>query len=154
MIGLMPDVTDVRECSIARTLEVVGERWTLLAIREIMFGNRRFEEIRRYTGAPRDILTARLRKLEANGLVARIEYQQRPARHEYRLTDLGWSLLPVLVVLRSWGDEHLPGPDGPPVVFEHSCGATLTPSVTCAECGDPIRPETMWPREGARQEAR
>ena len=145
----MADQTDVRECPIARTLQIVGEKWSLLAIREIMLGNRRFEEIRRFTGAPRDILTARLRKLEADGLVTRSEYQQRPSRFEYRLTDLGWSLAPVLTVIRSWGDTHLPVPGGPSLVFEHECGAELTPEVVCAACGEPVRPESTRPRTAA-----
>lgn len=143
----MPDQTEVRECPIARTLQIVGEKWSLLAIREIMLGNRRFEEIRRYTGAPRDILTARLRKLEADGIVTRTEYQQRPARFEYQLTDLGWSLSSVLTVLRSWGDTHLPVPGGPSLVLEHECGAVLTPEVVCAACGRPVRPEGTRPRD-------
>lgn len=145
----MPDQTGVRECSIARTLQLVGEKWTLLAIREIMLGNRRFEEIRQYTGAPRDILTARLRKLESDGLVTRSEYQQRPPRYEYQLTERGWSLAPVLVVLRAWGDSHLALPGGPPMVFEHRCGATLVPAVACSDCGEPLRPGETWPREEA-----
>src|SRR3546814_13224125 len=145
----MPDQTDVRECPIARTLQIVGEKWSLLAIREIMLGNRRFEEIRRYTGAPRDILTARLRKLEAEGIVTRTEYQQRPARFEYRLTDLGWSLSPVLTVLRSWGDTHLSLPGEPTLVFEHECGAVLTPEVVCVECVRPVRPDGTPDRQSA-----
>ena len=147
----MADQTDVRECPIARTLQVVGEKWSLLAIREILLGNRRFEEIRRYTGAPRDILTARLRKLEADGIVIRSEYQQRPSRFEYQLTDLGWSLSPVLTVLRSWGNTHLPVPGGPSLVFEHDCGAELTPEVVCAECGRPVGPESSHPRPAPAQ---
>jgi DNA-binding HxlR family transcriptional regulator len=130
--------TNVRECSIARTLEVVGEKWSLLAVRELMLGNHRFDEIVRFTGAPRDILTARLRKLEEHGLVERRQYQDRPVRFEYHLTPLGASLQPVVTMLREWGDEHLAGPDGPPIVFEHSCGEVLRPVVTCAACLEPV----------------
>ncbi|GGO08517.1 putative transcriptional regulator, HxlR family protein [Microbispora rosea subsp. aerata] len=131
--------TDVRECSIARTLDLVGERWTLLALRELFLGNHRFEAIVRHTGAPRDILTTRLRKLEAHGLIARSLYQERPRRYEYRLTPLGESLAPVLTVLREWGDEHLAGPDGPPATFTHSCGAKLEAHVTCRHCGEEVK---------------
>ncbi|WP_116995794.1 winged helix-turn-helix transcriptional regulator [Desertimonas flava] len=127
---------DVRECSIARTLDVIGDRWTVLAIRELMLGNRRFDAIASRTGAPRDILTTRLRKLEASGLVTREQYQERPPRSEYQLTDLGWSLQPVLTTLRDWGDRHLAGPDGPPAVFVHSCGEVLEPTLVCAHCGE------------------
>ena len=88
-------MTQVRECSVARTLEVVGEKWTLLALRELMLGVHRFDEIAGYTGAPRDILTTRLRKLEANGLIERQLYQERPARYEYHLTALGRARAPV-----------------------------------------------------------
>src|SRR4051794_26793649 len=99
--------TDVRTCSIARTLEVVGEKWSLLAVRELMLGNHRFEGIVSRTGAPRDILTTRLRTLEEHGLVERRQYSERPPRYEYHLTDVGKSLLEIVVMLREWGDEHL-----------------------------------------------
>lgn len=132
--------SDVRECSIARTLDLVGERWSLLALRELFLGSFRFQEIVRRTGAPRDILTARLRKLEDRGLIARSAYQDRPLRYEYRLTPLGESLAPVLTVLRDWGDQHLAGPDGPPAVFTHACGAILRGVVICAKCGEEIVP--------------
>ncbi len=130
--------TDVRDCSIARTLEVVGEKWSLLAVRELMLGSDRFEEIVRRTGAPRDILTTRLRKLEAHGLVEREPYQDRPVRHRYRLTALGWSLAPVLTMLRDWGDTHLVGPEGPPVTLRHTCGELLRPRIHCAACGEAV----------------
>jgi DNA-binding HxlR family transcriptional regulator len=141
---------NVRDCSVARTLEVVGERWTILAVREIMLGNRRFEAIVRYTGAPRDILSARLRKLVEDGLVERVEYQTRPSRHEYRMTGLGWSLAPVVDVLRAWGDEHLSGESGPPVRFLHRCGEDYVPEVVCASCGSPSRPADLRPTEDVR----
>lgn len=131
--------TSVRACSVARTLEVVGEKWTLLVVRELLWGNRRFDGIVARTGGSRDILASRLRKLEQHGLVERVPYQERPVRYEYRLTSLGASLQPVVQILREWGDEHLAGSDGPPVVFRHSCGAPLHAVVTCAACGDPVR---------------
>ena len=135
--------TDVRECPVARTLELVGEKWTLLAVRELMLGNSRFEQITRYTGAPRDILTTRLRKLEANGLLERVPYQERPTRYEYRLTRLGWSLAPLLTMMRAWGDAHLAVPEGPSVEFVHSCGASLKPVLHCAACRQPLRAEDV-----------
>jgi DNA-binding HxlR family transcriptional regulator len=130
--------SSVRACSVARTLEVVGEKWTLLVIRELLFANRRFDGIVSRTGGSRDILAARLRKLEQHGLVERVPYQERPVRYEYRLTELGASLQPVLTVLREWGDAHLAGSDGPPVVFRHSCGERLHAVVACAACGEPV----------------
>src|SRR6059058_1752421 len=96
-----------RECSVAAALDVIGEKWSLLVIRELFLGVRRFNDIAVNTGAPRDILTARLRRLEELGVVARREYSQRPPRHEYILTDAGKDLRPVLLALKQWGDDHV-----------------------------------------------
>jgi DNA-binding HxlR family transcriptional regulator len=148
----MPSSPEPRDCSIARTLQVIGEKWAILAVREIMFGNRRFEEIRFHTGAPRDILTARLRKLEDDGIVVRSKYSDQPQRYEYQLTELGWSLTPVLVALRTWGDAHLATDGHLPATFEHQCGATLRAEVVCAECGEPVRAGEMRQRETSRAE--
>lgn len=125
----------VRQCSVARTLDVVGEKWALLAVREMLLGSHRFGEIARRTGAPRDVLTARLRGLEQHGLVERRRYSERPERFEYHLTELGRSLEPVVLVLRQWGDDHLAGPDGPPLSVAHSCGERFDAAVVCAHCG-------------------
>ncbi|WP_225100306.1 helix-turn-helix domain-containing protein [Streptomyces sp. CoH27] len=133
----MARTDDVRECSIARTLEIVGSKWTLLAVRELLLGSHRFDEIAQHTGAPRDILTARLRALEEHGLVERRPYCEHPPRHEYHLTQLGQSLAPVVHVLRQWGDDHLAGPAGPPVAFRHSCGEAFHAAVACDACGRP-----------------
>jgi DNA-binding HxlR family transcriptional regulator len=95
-----------RVCSIADALALVGDRWSLLVVREIGFGVHRFSDIRRHTGAPREILTARLRKLEAEGVVARRRYSEHPPRDEYVLTEAGQALTPVLVALRQWGERH------------------------------------------------
>ncbi|MQY06702.1 winged helix-turn-helix transcriptional regulator [Actinomadura macrotermitis] len=132
----MPKDADPRPCSIADTLDLVGERWSLLAIREISHGVRRFDGIARNTGASRDILTARLRKLEAAGIVRRELYQEHPPRHEYRLTPAGVELCEVLLVLMKWGDRHLNAGD-PPVRWHHGCGELLEPAVVCAHCGEP-----------------
>ncbi|MBO0843424.1 MAG: helix-turn-helix transcriptional regulator [Nocardioides sp.] len=133
----MPDVA-VRTCSVARTLDVIGERWSLIVIRELMLGTTRFADIARYTGAPRDILTTRLRRLEEHGLVRRELYQSRPDRYGYHLTELGQSLVGVVTALREWGDEHLAGDDGPPNVFDHGCGEVLHAKVVCAACGEEV----------------
>jgi DNA-binding HxlR family transcriptional regulator len=126
-----------RACSIARTLELVGERWALLALREVFLGVRRFDAIQRNTGAPRDVLSARLRKLLAAGLLERRQYQERPARFEYRLTEAGRDLLPVLLTLMDWGDKHL-AEDEPPYTWEHRCGADFHPVLVCEACGEPV----------------
>lgn len=127
--------TQVRQCSVARTLELVGAKWTLLVVRELLLGSHRFDEIVRHTGAPRDILTARLRRLEAEGLIIRIQYQDRPPRFEYRLTDLGYSLGPIIATMREFGDRHLAGESQPPQRFEHTCGHEYHAVVACRACG-------------------
>jgi DNA-binding HxlR family transcriptional regulator len=123
---------------VARTLDVVGEKWSLVVIRELMLGSTRFEEIAHYTGAPRDVLTTRLRSLERAGILGRVAYQDRPQRFEYRLTELGESLHPVISVLRAWGDRHLARAEGPPVQFRHECGAVFHARVDCASCGKQV----------------
>src|SRR5579859_3356630 len=134
-----------RPCSIARTLDIVGEKWALLAIREVFLGNRRFEEMVRRTGAPRDTLAARLKTLVANGILDRRQYSEHPARHEYRLTEAGRELYPVIMTLMRWGDKHLAGEDGPPRVFEHSCGHRLVPELICDACGEPVDARDVTP---------
>jgi len=134
-----------RECSVARTLEIVGEKWALLAVREVFLGNRRFDEMARRTGAPRDTLAARLRSLVAAGILERRQYRERPARHEYRLTEAGRDLYPVILTLTRWGDQHLAGDAGPPMAFEHACGHRLVPAVVCEACGEPADTRTVRP---------
>src|SRR6266480_7018419 len=106
MIAVMASA-EPRTCSIARTLDIVGEKWALLAIREVFLGDRRFDEMVRRTGAPRDTLAARLRSLVAAGILERRQYSEHPARHEYRLTEVGQELYPVILTLMRWGDKHL-----------------------------------------------
>jgi len=125
-----------RACSVARTLELVGEKWALLAIREVFLGNRRFDEMARRTGAPRDTLAARLRTLAGAGILERRQYSEHPARFEYRLTEAGRDLYPVILTLMRWGDRHLAGDAGPPLVLEHRCGQPLVAEVICAACGE------------------
>ena len=127
-----------RTCSIARTLDIVGEKWALLAIREVFLGDRRFDEMVRRTGAPRDTLAARLRTLVAAGILERRRYSDHPARFEYHLTEAGRDLYPVIATLMRWGDKYLAGDDGPPLVLEHSCGHRLVAQLTCQACGGPL----------------
>jgi DNA-binding HxlR family transcriptional regulator len=134
-----------RPCSIARTLDIVGEKWALLAIREVFLGNRRFDEMVRHTGAPRDTLAARLRTLTGAGILERRPYSEHPARFEYYLTDAGRDLYPVIVTLMRWGDQYLAGDDGPPQVILHHCGHELTAQVICQACGEPLRPRDTRP---------
>lgn len=127
-----------RACSVARTLEIVGEKWALLAVREAFLGNRRFDEMVRRTGAPRDTLAARLRTLVDAGILERRQYSVHPARFEYRLTEAGRELYPVILTLMRWGDRHLAGTEGPPLVLEHECGHRLVAQVICEACGQPV----------------
>ena len=125
-----------RSCSVAAALGVIGERWSLLVIRELAWGVHRFDAIARNTGAPRDILTDRLRKLEESGLLERVPYQDRPPRYEYRLTGPGHDLFAVVTTLREWGDRHCEQP--PPVAFTHKCGNVLESKLVCAHCGQDV----------------
>jgi len=135
--------TEPRACSVARTLELVGEKWALLAVREVFLGDRRFDEMVRRTGAPRDTLAARLKTLVASGILERRQYSEHPARYEYRLTEAGRELYPVIAALMHWGDRHLAGEEGPPRVFEHSCGQRFVPQMCCEACGEPVDPRDL-----------
>jgi DNA-binding HxlR family transcriptional regulator len=132
-----------RACSMAAALGILGERWSLLAIRELSYGVHRFDQIVAFTGAPRDILTARLRRLEADGIVERRQYSQRPARFEYHLTRAGHELLPILVALGQWGDRW--AVDRPAVVLRHECGHRLRADLVCHACGKELTPESLTP---------
>ena len=102
-----------RPCPIAASLELVGERWALLVVREIAMGSTRFGDIVRGTGAPRDRIAARLKTLEAAGVIGRTAYQERPERFDYHLTESGQDLLSVLDALLAWGDKHVVAADDP-----------------------------------------
>jgi DNA-binding HxlR family transcriptional regulator len=129
-----------RPCSIARTLEIVGEKWALLAVREVFLGDRRFDEMIKQTGAPRDTLAARLRTLVSAGVLGRRPYCEHPARYEYFLTEAGLDLYPVITSLRSWGDKYLAGDDGPPMTVERNCGHELAAQLVCMACGEAVSP--------------
>jgi DNA-binding HxlR family transcriptional regulator len=143
-----------RPCSVAATLSLIGEKWSLLAIREISFGNRRFDQIARNTGAPRDRLAARLRALEAGGVIARRQYSEHPARYEYELTAAGEDLRTVLVALRTWGDKWVM--DAPPSEFTHSCGHEIDTAIVCRHCDTEVTRQDVrmrvlvpgWDRRG------
>jgi DNA-binding HxlR family transcriptional regulator len=131
-----------RECSVAAALDVIGEKWSLLIVRELLLGSRRFNDIAANTGAPRDILTARLRRLEELGVIERRLYSERPARYIYVLTDAGKDLRPVMFTLKQWGDTHVMGRPMAPV-YEHSCGNVFEPRIACADCGEPLEPRSL-----------
>ena len=135
-------------CSAARALEVVGERWTMLVVRDLFYGMRRFDELQRDLGVARNILAQRLATLVEVGIARRVQYCDAPPRHEYRLTRKGEDLFPVLLALISWGDRWA-APDGAPVVMTHTrCGQDLEPVVVCAFCGEEPLPHTVHARVG------
>lgn len=134
------------DCSVARTLGVVGERWTLLVVREAFYGARRFDEFRANLGIARNILSDRLRGLVEAGILTREPYQQHPERFEYRLTDKGHDLYPALIALMRWGDKHMADDDGPPLVLEHKeCGRETFPVLACSACGEAITARDVRP---------
>ncbi len=139
MLAVMVSVSArPRECSVARTLEIVGEKWALLAVREVFLGNGRFDEMVRRTGAPRDTMAARLRALVGADILKRRQYSEHPARFEYHLTEAGRDLYPVILTLMHWGDKYLAGQAGAPLVLEHRCGHRLSAEVVCQACGEPV----------------
>ena len=130
-----------RPCSIAAALRIIGERWSLLAVRELTYGIHRFDQIAAFTGATRDILAARLRKLEAEGVVERRRYSEHPPRYEYHLTEAGQQLYPILRSLAEWGDRW--AVEEPAVRFRHSCGHELHVEHVCAHCGGEVTRATV-----------
>ncbi|RZQ62474.1 winged helix-turn-helix transcriptional regulator [Amycolatopsis suaedae] len=136
--------TKGRDCSIAGALAVIGERWTLLALREVSLGVRRFDHIARNTGASRDILAARLRKLVDAGVLDRVPYQDNPPRHDYVLTEAGRALRPILHSLMEWGDRYVTTGEGP-TAWEHTCGDELHLRHTCESCGQPVDFDALRP---------
>jgi DNA-binding HxlR family transcriptional regulator len=122
-------------CSIARTLDVVGEWWTLLILRDAFRGTRRFDDFQSSLGLARSVLTARLRRLTEHGVLERHAYQDRPTRYEYHLTDKGRALFPVIAAMLKWGDDWAADPNGAPTVLVHEpCGETMHPVLTCPHC--------------------
>lgn len=123
-------------CSVAQCLEVVGEWWTMLIVRDAFFGVTRFDDFQERLGIARNVLAQRLDHLVRAGVLRRVPYQEHPARHEYRLTDKGRDLWPVLNAMRQWGDTWA-APLGPPVQIVHeSCGHVATAELTCSSCGE------------------
>lgn len=127
------------DCSIARTLGLVGERWTLLVLRDAFYGLRRFEDFQHDLGIARNILTDRLAKLVDHGLLERRQYEERPPRYEYRLTAKGRDLMPLLLQLMRWGDKwERRGDEEPTKLIHETCGHATQPVTTCAHCGDEL----------------
>ena len=127
------------DCSVARSVAVIGDRWTLMILRDLFLGVRRFEDFERRLGISRSIIAERLKRLTDEGVLRREAYQDRPVRHEYRLTEKGLALHPVIMAIVHWGDVHYAGAEGPPLIHRHkACGCDFAPVTTCSECGEPV----------------
>jgi DNA-binding HxlR family transcriptional regulator len=133
-----PTATLPRPCAIADALEVIGERWSLLIVREQFWGNHRFSDIQRATGAPRDILTTRLRRLVDAGILETRRYSERPPRDGYHLTAKGRALAPVLMALQEWAYANLDGEDCTGRFPHGDHDADPVSSFTCRVCGEPL----------------
>jgi DNA-binding HxlR family transcriptional regulator len=128
-----------QRCSVARALAVIGDRWTLVVLRDCFLGVRRFEAFQARLGISRSIIAARLKLLVDEGVLRKEAYQDRPARHEYRLTQKGLDLYPVIMAIVHWGDDYYAGEAGPPLVLRHkSCGHDFAPVTTCSQCSEAI----------------
>jgi DNA-binding HxlR family transcriptional regulator len=137
-----------QNCSIARALEIVGERWSLLILRDAFLGVHRFEQFQQRLDVGRNILSTRLRRLCDEGLLERHRYQDRPERHEYELTEKGRELWPALLALMTWGDRYY-AKSGPPRVFVHcECGGGVTSRQACARCGAELGATDVLPLAG------
>lgn len=133
-VGEMP-------CSVARTAAVLGDRWTMLILRNAFLGIRRFDAFQAQLGVTRHVLADRLARLVDEGIFEKRPYQANPPRHEYRLTDKGRDLHPILLALTAWGDRWKDDGAGPPVLLRHKrCGHLMRPVMVCSECGEPLDP--------------
>jgi DNA-binding HxlR family transcriptional regulator len=143
-------------CSIAGALEVVGERWSLLIVRDVLLGLRRFDEMQADLGIARNVLQTRLTRLVDEGVLEKRLYQERPPRFEYRLTEKGLGLWPAIVALMKWGDRYAARAPGPPVLLEHKgCGGAVDEHRICESCGSrlSVRDVRAQPGPGASPES-
>ena len=147
------DELEEEPCSMARTIGVIGDRWTLLILRECFLRTRRFEGFQSALGITRHLLAERLKKLVRQGVLRRIPYQESPKRHEYILTQKGLDLYPIMMALVHWGDTHMVDERGRPLLHEHrKCGKMFDPVMVCSECGEPLSAKEVHvhPGPGAR----
>ena len=136
---MLPRTYDNQVCSVARALEAIGDRWTLLVVRDLFLGLRRFDDLQRDLGVARNVLTDRLTRLVDEEIVERRLYQERPERYEYRLTAKGLDLWPVMTSLMKWGDRHALDEGGPPTRVVHKgCGGEIDERFNCRRCGEPV----------------
>lgn len=136
-------------CSVARTVAVIGDRWTLLVLRDCFLRVRRFEDFQARLGVTRHVLADRLKKLVRYGVLRRVPYQERPRRYEYLLTQKGLDLHPVMMSIVHWGDVHMSDERGRPLLHEHkNCGKLFDPVMTCSECGEPLSAKAVHVHPG------
>ena len=140
--------TSTSGCSIQQTLDVIGDRWMLLIIRNLFRGARRFSELEEDLGIAKNLLTVRLNKLVSADIVERVPYQDRPVRHEYLLTQKGRDLSPSLVALMKWGDRWCNDGSAPTVLVHSDCGTPLTQVTHCPTCDDALDPGQIRSRPG------
>ena len=133
------------DCSVAQCLEVIGEWWSMLVVRDAFLGVTRFDDFQRRLGISRNILQQRLTGLVDSGVLTRVPYSEHPPRFEYRLTQAGLDLYPVIVALMQWGDRYLTNGDAPPMVLTHHCGEVLGAVTTCSSCGEPVLARDVRP---------
>jgi DNA-binding HxlR family transcriptional regulator len=146
------DSLEEESCSIARTLAVIGDRWTLLILRDAFLGSRRFDAFQASLGISRHRLADRLGRLVRHGVLRRERYQAHPPRFEYRLTDKGIDLYGVVVSIAGWGDRHHAGRRGPAIERVHrGCGHAATLRLTCEHCGEPVTARDMRARPRGAQ---
>ena len=138
-----------QNCALARALELVGERWTMLILRDAFYGVRRYNDFHSHVGAPRAVLAERLQALTEAGVLEKRQYQDAPARYEYVLTEAGERLWPAVHTLARWGDEYIPNDDGVRRIFLHAdCGERLDAVGNCPACGVPVPPGDVEMRPG------
>jgi DNA-binding HxlR family transcriptional regulator len=136
-------------CSLAQSLEVIGDWWTPLVLRDLYLGLDRFDQLVTDLGISRNLLTDRLSTLMNGGLVARTPYQENPVRYAYSLTEAGRELIPILLALTAWGDRWVTPPAGQPLRFTHTtCGKTTIPTVSCSHCGEALTADEVTPASG------
>ncbi len=143
--------TSTANCTVQRTLDLVGEKWSLLLLRDAMNGVRRFDDFRRHVGLSEAVLADRLRKLVAAGILETVAYREPGSRtrHEYRLTRKGWDLWPAMIALKQWGDQYTADPEGPPLAVHHAeCGEGVRAVVVCADGHGPLTPHQAGIRPG------
>jgi DNA-binding HxlR family transcriptional regulator len=139
-----------QRCSIARSVAVIGDRWTLMILRDCFSGVSRFDKFQERLGISRTLIAERLKSLTAEGVLTKTAYQDRPVRHEYRLTPKGMDLFPVMMAIVDWGDRHIDSPEGAPLVRRHkTCGHDFQPVMTCSECGETVEHHDVESHNGA-----